>query len=71
MLELKVLSNLLGVYSDEKIKEIRLFIQGKQGGDISREEVERLLRQSGLKSISDNLKENLEKGNSFSCCKVC
>lgn len=33
-----------------------------QEGDISREEVERLLRQSGLTMIADRLKEDIEKG---------
>ena len=61
--ELVALAKLLAAYSDEKLKEIKLNLQKKQGGDISREEVERSLRESGLTSIADDLKENLEKSN--------
>ena len=61
--ELVALAKLLAAYSDEKLKEIKLNLQKKQGGDISREEVERSLRENGLTSIADDLKENLEKSN--------
>ena len=61
--ELVALAKLLAAYSDEKLKEIKLNLQKKQGGDVSREEVERSLRESGLTSIADNLKENLKKSN--------
>ena len=62
-LELQVLASLLATYTDEKLKEIQLSIQEKQGiHAISREEVERSLRQSGLTSIADGLKDNIEKG---------
>ena len=62
-LELQVLANLLAAYSDEKLKEIHLSIQEKQGvGKISREEVERSLRQSGMVSVADGLKDSIEKG---------
>ena len=61
--ELVALAKLLAAYSDEKLKEIKLNVAKKKGGDISREEVERSLREIGLMSIADDLKENLEKGN--------
>ena len=62
-LELQVLASLLATYTDEKLKEIQLSIQEKQDiHAISREEVERSLRQSGLTSIADGLKDNIEKG---------
>ena len=61
--ELQVLASLLATYSDEKLREIKLSIQEKQDiGHISREEVERSLRESGMVSVADGLKESLEKG---------
>ena len=60
--ELQVLSGLLETYSNEKIKEIQRSIQKKQGGDISREEVERSLRENGQAIVADELEENLRKG---------
>ena len=63
--ELQVLSNLLDVYSSEKIKEIQQSIQKKQGGeggDISREEVERLLQEIGMTTLAKDLKQALQKG---------
>ena len=61
--ELQVLSTLLATYSDEKLKAIKLSVQEKQAiGDISREEVEKSLRQSGLSTMADGLKDNIEKG---------
>ena len=63
--ELVALAKLLDAYSDAKLKEIKLNLQKKQGGDISREEVERSLRENGLTSIADDLKENLEKSNHY------
>ena len=62
-LELQVLATVLAKYTDENFKDLKHFIQEKQGGDISREEVERLLRQSELTLIADGLKEYLEKGD--------
>ena len=62
--ELRILANLLAVHSDEKLKEIKAAIEEKEGGDISLEEVERSLRERGLNSIADSLKDNLEKGKS-------
>ena len=59
--ELEALEKLLAAYSDDKLKDIILNLQKKQGGDISREEVETSLRENGLTSIADDLKENLEK----------
>jgi hypothetical protein len=61
--ELQVLGALLARFSDEKLKSIELTLQEEQGiRDISREEVERSLRQSGLASMADGLKDNIEKG---------
>ena len=60
--ELQVLSTLLTPYTDEKLKELQLSIQKKQEGDISREEVEILLRQSGQVMVAENLKDEIKKG---------
>ena len=61
--ELQVLGALLARYSDEQLKSIQLSLQEKQEiRDISREEVEKSLRQSGLASMADGLKNNIEKG---------
>ena len=71
-MELQVLANLLATYSDEKLKEIKLSIQEKQEvGHISREEVERSLRQSGLMSVADGLKDSIEKGMLSTGCRGC
>ena len=62
-IELQILTNVLATYSNEKLKEIQLSIQEKQDiRDISREEVEKSLRQRGLTSIADDLKDSIEKG---------
>ena len=54
---------MLATYSDEKLKSIQLTLQEEQEiRNISREEVERSLRQSGLASMADTLKDNIEKG---------
>ena len=59
-----MLGTLLVTYSDEKLKAIQLTIQEKREiCDISYEEVEKSLRQSGLASMADGLKDNIEKGN--------
>ena len=61
--ELQVLGALLARYSDEQLKSIQLSLQEEQEiRDISREEVEKSLRQSGLASMADGLKDNIEKG---------
>ena len=61
--ELQVLGALLSRFSDEKLKSIQLSLQEEQEiRDISREEVEKSLRQSGLASMADGLKNNIEKG---------
>ena len=61
--ELQVLGALLARYSDEQLKSIQLSLQEKQEiRDISREEVEKSLRQSGLESMADGLKNDIEKG---------
>ena len=61
--ELNILRRLLADYSDEKLTEIRRRFEENQDGDVSREEVERSLREKGLTEIADDLKESLEKGN--------
>ena len=64
--ELHILQGLLASYSNEKIQSIQLSLQEKQEiRDISREEVEKSLRQSGLEAMADSLKDNLEKGTIF------
>ena len=60
--ELQVLRTLLAPYTDEKLKDLQLLIQKEQEGDISREDVEKSLRQSGLTMIADRLKDDIEKG---------
>ena len=58
-----MLGTILATYSDEKLKSIQLSLQEEQEiRDISREEVEKCLQQSGLKSMADELKDNIEKG---------
>ena len=61
--ELQVLDALLARYSDEQLKSIQLSFQEEQEiREISREEVEKSLRQSGLASMADGLKNEIEKG---------
>ena len=61
--ELQVLGAMLATYSDEKIKSIQLSLQEEQEiRNISREEVEKFLRQRGLASMADRLKDDIEKG---------
>ena len=62
--EVKALVKLLAAYSDEKLQEIKVSLQDKQGGDITREAVEMSLRESGLIELADGLKDDLEKSNS-------
>ena len=73
--ELKVLRKLLAPYTDEKLKELQLLIQEKQEGEISREEVEVLLRQRGLMMNADKLKDDIERGMHIKrtdySCAVC
>ena len=59
--QLQALRTLLAPYASNHDKLKRL-IQEKQEDDISRKEVEILLRQSGLAMIADSLKEDIEKG---------
>lgn len=66
--ELQVLAKVLAIHSNEKVKEIIAAIKEKQGGDILLEEVESSLRESGLTSVADDLKGNLDKGE-FSCIR--
>ena len=63
-----MLSTLLATYSSEKLKEIRVALQEDESGDISREGVEESLRQNGLATIADGLKENLQKGTVTTFC---
>ena len=60
--ELEGLSALLDLYSKEAIDKIKLEIHGKQGENISREEVERLLQQYGLQQVADDFEGSIEKG---------
>ena len=58
-----MLGAMLATYSDEKLKSIQLSLREEQEiRYISREEVEKSLRQSGLASMADSLKDNIEKG---------
>ena len=70
--ELQVLRTLLAPYTDEKLKELQLLIQRKEEGEISREEVEKSLRQSGLTMVADRLKDDIEKGKfKEDCVQFC
>ena len=61
--ELHVLGVLLASYSSDKLKSFQLSLQEEQEiRDISREEVEKSLRQSGLDSMAEALRDSLEKG---------
>jgi hypothetical protein len=61
--ELQVLGALLARFSDEKLKSIKLSLQEEQDiRNISREEVEKSLRQSGLASMADRLEDNIKNG---------
>ena len=58
-----MLGTLLARYSDDSLKSIQLSLQEEQEiRDISREELEKSLRQSGLASMADGLKNDIEKG---------
>ena len=58
-----MLGAILATYSDEKLKSIQLSLQEEQEiRAISREEVEKALQQSGLASMADALKDDIEKG---------
>ena len=60
--ELEVLARILAVYSDVKIKELQLTIQQKQGGEITLEEVIKLIQESSHTSIADTLEDDMKKG---------
>ena len=64
-LELHVLSDMLASYSNEKIKEIQQSIQNKERINISREEIERSLREGGMTAVADELERNLLKGTTL------
>lgn len=68
MQELQVLGTLLAPYTDENLKELHLLLQKKEEGEISREKVEKLLRQNGLPMIADRLKDDIEKGKQEEHC---
>ena len=58
--ELQVLNSLLSAYSNDKVKKVQISVQNKP--NITLEEVEITLRQNGLISIGNSLKENINKG---------
>ena len=61
--ELQVLHALLASYSSDRLKFLQLSLQEEQEiRDIPLEEVETSLRQSGLDTMADRLRNNLEKG---------
>ena len=60
--ELKVLSDLLSAYSNEKVKEIQRSLRKKRGRNILREEVERSLREGGMTTLATELEQSLQKG---------
>ena len=63
--EMKVLCNMMEAYKSEKLIKLKLSIQEAQNQDriLSREEIEKLLRQNGLTMIADDLKESLKRGD--------
>ena len=63
--ELKVVSDVLAAYSDEKLRGIKQSIQERQSGSFSLEEVERSLQQSGKADVASRLREKLEKGDTL------
>ena len=60
--EFQGVSRLLAAYSNEKIKEILQAIQKRRGRGVSRQEVERSLREVGMMTIADELEQNIQKG---------
>ena len=54
-----MLTTLLG---DEKLNAIKTFVEDRQGRDITREEIERLLKGRGFTSLANSLEDNLKKG---------
>ena len=52
------------IVKNEKLKQLKHSIQEAQNQDrvLSREEVEKILRQNGLTVIADHLKESLKRG---------
>ena len=58
-----MLRALLASYSSDKLKPFQQSLQEEQEScDISLEEVEKFLRQSGLDTMADRLRNNLGKG---------
>ena len=57
--ELDVLATLLG---DERLNAIKTFIEERQGRDITREEIEGLLKGRGFTSLANSLEDDLKKG---------
>ena len=59
------MSDVLAAYSDEKLSGIKQFIQERQSGSLSLEEVERTLQQSGKADVASRLREKLKKGDTL------
>ena len=54
-----MLASLLGA---EKLNAVKTIIEERQGGDITREEIEGLLKERGFTSLANSLKDDLKKG---------
>ena len=53
---------MLATYSNETVKSIQTFIDGSQGGNILREEIEWKLQQGGMIAVAKELKGLIRKG---------
>ena len=58
-----MLASLLG---DEKLNAVKTIIEERQGGDITREEIEGLLKEHGFTALANSLEDNLKKGKLIS-----
>ena len=63
--ELKALAKLLQAFQEDKIRELRQSIDKNEAKNVSLEDVESLLRQSGKPEVASRLKEDLTKGNNY------
>ena len=63
--ELKALAKLLQAFQEDKIRELRQSIDKEEAKNVSLEEVESLLRQSGKAGAASRLKEDLTKGSNY------
>lgn len=63
--ELKVLAKLLQAFEEDKIRELTQSIDNKEKKNVSLEQVELLLQQSGKVEAASRLKEDLTKGNTI------